>query len=277
MQAKGGIYKLSLTALMLMMLGCVKKPEIKNIAKPAFTEMIQEYQRNVRENNCWIDTSTFNLVVYLGKFDRLKMRPGLKCYFLYVTDLLCNGAYPALYAESDSFKLEDYIDAKLRKEGIKDSMDMFFRKFGLIYDFTSDSTKMACNNIIPEDSEEGYLQYLFFHEMGDQFALHWHANYMKKYVIANSSDIYNVYVEYDDYNTEGHGFRTDPDELVSLLIIHPLLTTKMEPERCLITWYEIDTHLGIHKKTYSIERHHPYLIKQIACKTIVDIDCHIIY
>jgi len=55
--------------------------------------------------------------------------------------------------------------------------------------YARDPRNRLCNNIIPDDSREGYLQYLFFHQMGEQFALFWHSYYEEKTVLCDKKDV----------------------------------------------------------------------------------------
>ena len=191
-------------------------------------------------------------------FDKLELKPNLKLYCTY-----CDfGTYgqPALYVRHDSLIIEDFIEQHLNnfyKSTRYDKSDIpkdvnDFRRDEILFGFAEDSVNKAKNNIIPNDSKFGYLQCLYFHLFGENFALKWHSNYTKGNVIFSRKEMERLY---NFYNTSSD-FTIEKDDLKK---IKKLLTKRFEPvmkmtgKSCEITWYESFLHLGFYKRTYKIE------------------------
>ena len=182
--------------------------EINNRSEFAyFIDQVQNYQKSVKliyiKSNPWkaadIDTSTFDLNFYLKLFDRMSLASGyqIHLYPSYGTD----SGNPFLYATHQSFneeayrtgrvnhythfwdsvitvKINNYKRENLSEEKILQRIKPWenMKKISAsreraIGSFAMDSVNRAFNHIIPTDSEMGYLQYLFFKVMGEQFGL----------------------------------------------------------------------------------------------------------
>ncbi len=239
----------------------------------AFIEKIKSYQDQVMlkaeqpPKHFSIDTTTFNLSTYFGLFDKLELKPNLKLYCTY-----CDfGTYgqPALYVRYDSLIIEDFIEQHLdnfykstgydKSDIPKDVND--FRRDEILFGFAEDSVNKAKNNIIPDDSKFGYLQFLYFHLFGENFALKWHSNYTKGNVIFSGKEMERLY---NFYNTSGDLTveKGDLKKLKRLLTKRFGPVVKMTDKSCTISWYESFLHLGFYKRTYKIERQAPYKIEK---------------
>ncbi|MHC1690301.1 MAG: hypothetical protein AB9833_05655 [Bacteroidales bacterium] len=230
-----------------------------------FIEKVQKYQDSVKlirtgKSPDFIDTSTFNINKYLQYFDKLYFPKGFKCHYVFWDGGM--GGYPILYVKKDSFKMERYLKNKIREFIKQCNIDktkitprlIDFQKNNLISKFAK--SNYARKYVIPEDNEAGYLQYLFFNRFGEQFVLKWHSYYSQKSVIFSDNEMMRLY----NYYSKSDQFSCTIEEFAKLLKIDPTPIIEMRNDKCVITWYEILTHFGIHKMTYEISRSSPYTI-----------------
>ena len=225
-----------------------------------------------------IDTTTFDIDKYLRIFNKLKLPPGLKCQYLYHDDQ--TSGYPILYIVKDTFDMESYLNREYIKRIRRDNIDTttftpkntkFLKDVFVLDGFAYQNN--AKKIIIPEDSKAGYLQYLFFNQFGEEFALKWHSNFGQKSVIFSKSELKRLY----NYYLVSELFTFDRKEFETLLNgnIRPIIV--MNKNSCLITWYEIMTHSGIYKRTYEISRALPYTIEQKENVKIIEINAEFIF
>lgn len=252
---------IKLTFSLLILSSCQSKIT-KELSKEEFIDRIQTYQDSLDfHKEIDNDSSTYNIREYLEFFDKIHMRSGLKCQYYHYCEFTTGEPY--FIAAGDSFNIKKYI--KLMELKYPDGTFFYWNR-----KLTSDSTRMARNNMIPEDSEIGYLQYLFFYEMGTQFALNWKSNFWQKHVICLKKDV--GYIKNKYLKSSSHHYKKE--DLESFEKINPAISIFIEHDRCLITWYEIEESFGIYKRTYSIKRSSPYSVTKINEEEIVQICCH---
>ncbi len=277
-----------------------------NIKSQSYCDFINEvktYQDSVElietfEDECRtpeIDTTSFDINVYLSLFDKLRLDSGKICR--YINSYSNRAGKPMLYVKDVNFNEDQYIKGKIATERSRidsvisqkkdslpeDELDRVVHLYenlkdcydskSVLMSYASDSVNRACNNLIPEDSPKGYLQYLFFHQMGEQFALYWHSYYGEKAVICSEKDIKHYLNRYK----EGDSFSYNEDEIRDLLHVDLTPKIKLDSSRCTITWYEIYTHAGIFKRTYTIERKYPFRIKNVDKEEITTITADFVY
>jgi len=233
-----------------------------------FIQEIQEYQDSVKLRNSGdlniIDSTTFNILEYLSFFNEIEIEEGIKIgvYFL---DNFYDGN-PYIYALRSKEKL---IDKNKRA----------------LYKFLNQPESRAKNHIKPNDSEIGFLQYLFFYEMGEQFALKWHSNYNEKYIICSKKKLRNVINEFKKYNQpysnkkemEVPLFGGDTIQIKKLEKINPAIQLEVGNEHCTISWIENRTHKGIYRCIYKIQREAPHEIEMVSEEELLDISIGFIY
>ncbi len=236
-----------------------------------FIQRVQAYQKTVKltsvgeyNQNDIIDTSTFNLKKYLNYFDKLSIQDSMKIDVYYFDNFLDGNPY--LYAIKRDQELENVV-------GISTDKKRTPKERNLLFDFFNDSISKAKNHIIPQDSEYGFFQYLFFSEMGEQFALKWHANYGEKYIICSSKMINQFIKEY----SKNARFSVDSVSLKKLKYISPEPIIKVRDDYYEITWIENRTHRGIFKCTYQLERKAPYKIKKVKAVELIEIIPNFMY
>ena len=109
--------------------------------------------------------------------------------------------------------------------------------------------------------------------MGEQFALMWHESYNEKSVIANAFDIKRILKEY----TNNTLYECNQKDLKKISKIDPTPRVILDTDQCIVTWYEIETHRGIFKRTYSISRSFPYRIQRLVNTCLLEIDITFVY
>jgi len=230
-----------------------------------FIERVQNYQKAVKIKQTGkfpdsIDTTTFNLNKYLQYFDKLIFPDGLRCHYIFADDR--EGGSPILYFKNDSLEIDSYIEKKFQDSVDKNNVAkglitkefVDVRKYQILCGFAEMNN--ARNFLKPEDTEIGYLQYLFFNQFGEQFALKWHSNYGQKSIIFSENEMKRLFIFYSNTND----FSCKIEDFKKLLEINLTPVIEFGNDKCIIKWYEIRTHSGIHKLTYEISRVSPYLI-----------------
>jgi hypothetical protein len=274
-----------------------------------FIRKIQDYQKSVKliehlDNESKVpevDTASFNINVYMSLFNRLKVDSGKVCCLIGLYDNRAGG--PLLYAKDKNFNEYEYISRKISEaneridsiisqnilkykrdnfseekinrmtrlyENLKRSYD---RTYALII-YARDPGNKLCNNLIPDDSKEGYLQYLYFYQMGEQFALFWHSYYGEKTVLCDKKDI-EYFLSY--YRERKGSFEYEENKIRDLLNLDMSPVVELDSTNCTIGWYEIYTHGGIYKNTYTIERAYPFRVKNVASEKIATISPMFLY
>lgn len=233
-----------------------------------FIQKVQNYQDYVKLKQVGdedeVDMETFDVDIYLSLFNRIKVDKGYKIGMYYMDNFLDGNPY--LYVLKSDQKL-------------KDKSKEYF------YNFLNKAEFKAKNHISPKDSEEGFLQYLFFYEMGEQFALKWHSCYNSKFIICNKKkqdEVINDFKKYniiktDKNNKDLPAFQVDLQALNKFAEIDPAIEFELTKEFCTITWIEDRTHKGIYKCKYKIQRHLPYKIEKIYEELLLDIKIGFIY
>lgn len=274
-----------------------------------FIKKVQSYQDSVklieRKNDAIkpveVDLTSFDTNVYMKLFDKLSLPTGLECH-LY-SNYHGDSGSPSLYVRSKTFNEKEHINHKLvqyslfidssiskkileyKRDNLSEERVSRMIKFyesqrnclnrdNALGGFALDSLNKACNNLIPEDSKVGYLQYLFFHQFGEQFARFWHSNYGNKSLLCSKTDI-KYFLDY--YCKQGSDYDYEENKIVDLLNSDLSPIIELSAKECLITWYEIETHKGIFKRCYRIERHSPFRIGKVTEEKIANISANFFY
>ena len=213
-------------------------------------QSIQNYQDSVKLKSTKrcdiIDPKTFDLTTYLKFFDKIEVEEGYKigvCYF----DNFADGS-PYLYAIKENKELKDNNKKSL-------------------YKLFNSKECQAKYHVKPTPSDIGFLQYLFFYKMGEQFALKWHSNYNEEYIICSTKKLSKVVAEFRKYNQsaerdndeiESPPFIVDVMELNKIEQINPAVEVESFNDYYLIEWIENRTHDGIYKCKYKIQNQAPF-------------------
>lgn len=240
-----------------------------------FIQKVQKYQDSVKIKTVGdydiIDTTTFDTKTYLAFFDNIDVVQGMKINVYFFDNFLDGNPY--LYALKETQSLESVIDSLSGKRRKSNSNKSRLKEHELLYRFLNDSSSKAKTYLKPQNTDEGFLQYLFFSEMGEQFALKWHSNYNEKYVICSSDMLKDVIAEYRDSEI----FSVDSLSLVGLEKISTKPTIESNSDHYNITWIENRTHSGIYKCSYQINRKNPYCIVRTSEERLLEIFINFIY
>lgn len=231
-------------------------------------ERIQNYQDSVKLKRSSdfdiLDSSTFDIHQYLSFFDEIEIEEGIKIDVYYFDNFLDGNPY--LYALK--------VGQKLITQNKKST-----------YIFLNRDEIRAKNHIKPKDTNNGFLEYLFFSEFGEQFALKWHANYNNKYIICSNKRldaVVNEFLKYNKIDTlenerELPSFAVDLRELDTFAQIDPSIKIVSTDKTITIKWIENRTHDGIYASTYVIQRQFPFEIKKIKDDILLKITIGFLY
>lgn len=273
-----------------------------------FIDKVQTYQDSVKLTSGklynTLDSTTFNFEEYMRIFNKIKTADNYKLGCEYFDNFL--DGKPYIYALKDTNSLYNTIKLEALKiirvdtlyktrlkivhrglfEFLNDTtkevnefeIRYVERQFEeayhhKLYKFLNDSSNRAFNHIIPEDSEIGYTQYLFFSKFGEMFALKWHANYGNKSIITSKRDVSEIIKFY----TNNELFDSNKNELRKLLKLNLTPTVQLNSNECLIIWYEIEEHNGVFRRTYRIDRKPPFTITLIEDKKLASISANFMY
>lgn len=234
-----------------------------------FIMNIQNYQDSVKlkyvGDHHIIDSATFDINTYLTFFDNIEIEKDYKIGVYFFDNFLDGNPYLFAIRDGEEFKTNN-----------KKSL----------YEFLNKKEIRAKNHIVPKDSEIGFLQYLFFCEMGEQFALKWHSNYNEKFILCSKKKFEEVINEFKKYNQPQTGeneaetsafFQVNLEELDKFAQINPDVKIEMTNEFCEVTWIEDRTHRGIYKCKYKIQRQFPYKIEKINEERLLEISIGFLY
>ncbi|MEZ5071274.1 MAG: hypothetical protein R2751_09955 [Bacteroidales bacterium] len=246
--------KLSAVLLFLLALDFPGANLVSGQSFCSFIETVSRYQDSVRldcrEGKCRIDSATFSLDVYLSFFDKLGLPEGKRCDCIYV-DRSADG-FPILFLERRNFK----------NPGPGRDIHSLMKP-----------RRRARENITPEDSLEGYLQYLFFYVMGEQFALYWHANYLDKHVVCSEEGVGALLAFLRDNDL----FVCSSTDMQMIENVDPTPVLWMNGRSCTITWIEVETHHGVFRRSYEVSRNHPFAVELKTEIQIAAIDTMFLY
>lgn len=219
-------------------------------------QKIQNYQDSVKlksiGDNDIIDSKTFDIHTYLSYFDSVEVEKGFEINVYFFDNILDGNPY--LYVLKENKKIVD-------------------KNKNSLYKFLNKTESRAKNHIIPKDSEKGFLQYLFFSEMGEQFALKWHSNYNEKRIICSSETLTNVINELSNSKK----FTADSIGLTKLKDVSPKILIERNNKDYTITWIENRTHSGVFRCTYQLKRNEPYEIIRTREEKLLEINMNFIY
>lgn len=268
-----------------------------------FIKKVREYQNSIQVNEHSgdeyqmpeVDTSSFDIDVYMSLFDKLTLKAGKKVFL--VNRYSKDSGKPVLCVQDTTFNMDKFVDEittkrvqhldslvdQLKSEYLNENfpedkingLERFrefrkksFTRNSALIQYALDSARRACNNLIPEDTPTGYLQYLFFNQMGEQFALFWHAHSLEKTVLCDKKDV-KYFLSH--YNERKVYFEYEENKIRDLLNIDISPVVELDSTICSIVWYEIHTQKGIYKNTYAIERTYPFRVKSVASESIATI------
>jgi len=261
---------------------------LKSQVNVDFIEKIQNYKEAIKLTtsnlmfNDFIDTSTFNIRAYMEMYPAIRIGKKGYVFDYYYYDNFLDGK-PHIYVRNKKFNLLNHINKNADKIKLKgEEREDFIRRS--IYWFLKDSCTKANRNVFPEDIEEGYLQYLYFYEFGELFALKWHANYEKKKVISTKQELKEILNQcleslqhIDSMETVGSISFCDTTALQRFLLMDSIISMQFNTDYVIVNWLEFEDWRGLFERTYKIMRTKPYQIELIDEKHLVEVWKNFIY
>jgi len=236
-----------------------------------FIDKIQDYQQNVEfdksSDYTIIDSKTFDIVKYLEMFDKLEIETTLKPQLFYVADMF--GGCPYLVAVQDTFNVSEYVKSELKTVKKDKYYDADNARGAVMSDLMFETSKLS-DFIVPTNSKEGFVQYLFYTEMSECFALYWHANYRKKLIITSTGKFKERMKPFRKSNL----YSIDKKKYSSLKKQDMSPQVAFRDGKYIIVWYEIQTHNGVYKRKYEIEDHPPYKIERVNDENVLQIQAN---
>lgn len=257
----------------------------------SFIKQVQDYQDSAKlvrlENQPpMVDTLTFNWKSYQNYFNELIFSEGVEFHLYNNYDQ--SGGSPLLYGLNNEFNGSIYTKEKLEKAISKIDSGEIKTKYKKQYlEYLSNQLKINPENyyarepennlmnfVQPGNSKMGYLQFLFLSEFGESFALFWHAFYGQKKILCSKNDI-DFYLNF--YSKQNDMFEIERAKLERLSTENLQPKVKFQHKKCKITWYEIWTHRGIYRKTYSIQKEPSFTVILENEQKVVDINAMFFY
>lgn len=240
----------------------------------SFIDNVQAYQDSIdlktgrRNYKDEIDSSTFSNEKYLQYFTKCKFPDSSTVKTFYLDNFLDGKPY-ILVMDTTQFNCKYKL---LKKNSFRYKLHGNDSIHRLFYDFVTNDESRAKNNITPTNSKMGYLQYLFFHEFGEMFALKWHESYHEKEIITGDWKIDSIEKE-----IRGSHFVTDLDDLVMLKEQDFNPEIKLKKNVVEITLIERKHFSGIYRTTYQIMRKAPYKVLRKKNEKLMSIQSTIIF
>ncbi len=250
-----------------------------------FIRNVQSYQQKVitikQERHRIIDPNTFNISTYIGFFDKIYIRAGFRIDALYYGNSMGGKPYLCRLSDTQDFT-EVYELISKKNESSKRmkgnlSSEANEKRYANTIDCNKKIRAFIKNTnirqvIIPEDSNLGFLQYLFLIEMGTQFALFWHSRYEIKYIVYSIEPIEELVKQNNDPM-----YKTRDKDLQRLRQSSLIPKIKRESEYYQIIWYEYRQFEGIYKCTFRINRMKPFEIKLTHTEEVLQIRSSLCY
>lgn len=234
-----------------------------------FVEKVCKYQDSVKivrqKDTGHLELNDFCINCYMKMFNALNVnKKNSRFNYIYLDNK--SDAKPYIYVADSLFCLQEYLEKESDKLEYTNVNKENFLHLTLC-NYLNDSINKACFNVVPDDNEEGYFQYLFFNEYGEQFALFWHANYRRRRIVCTENDLKNIISECIHGQSKLTSSEIDSVDCISFesdLIfevqkkgVSPKI--KMNESTCEIILYEKGKQ-NLMEKTYEISRTFPYKI-----------------
>jgi hypothetical protein len=243
-----------------------------------FTKRLNNYQSKVNiiwsENGVRLDTSTFNLIDYMNIFDKLSLK---ECYNLGMLYARFDfDAFPLIYAFPDTFSVDReiyksiiknkvFLDSilEIQLEELKECNDIWIEKKILrtinarenidsentfYHILNKDSLSKAYFHLEPEETREGYFQYLVFYLSGESFGLTGFYNLGFKKIICSNQDL-ELIIKLSESIPE-YNFNKEEAYQLFKLDLNP--TIEIYNNACFITLVEFNRY-GFFRIKYKID------------------------
>jgi hypothetical protein len=207
-----------------------------------YINKIQKYKENIKIKYSketqirYIDTTTFNINEYMQMFDLLKFKDTTKnyCFYYFYIDYQCS-AYPRIIVKEKDINFQNNLYILNRGEKIDFNYQLY--------------KTLAKDFLIPENSYMGYLQYLYFYELGNKFLFYGYASHQDKSIITSKKEKKKAIRKLYKQNFSIY----DKSKEFDNIDFAPKVNFTEDNEYCEIEWVE-KRYEGIYKCRYKISR-----------------------
>lgn len=242
-------------AIFLSVTALAAKAQLKvEYAYQDFIDRVTALQNQVTWRNGEVDFSEFNLDEYVATFDRLTLRShGMRP----VCDHTGRDGHARVYLLADSINFDSF------KNEWEDKLEQDPNSFDKMDEY-AENNKLS-RKFKAEDSPEGYFQLIVWREFGErQFALHWHANYGKAFLVCTKEALMGKLKELE----EDWSWNFTNEQREAIKQIDPAPVIRMERDRCIVRIVVIVPFGGIYAETYSISRKFPHIVDNTRTENV---------
>ena len=192
----------------------------------------------------------FDVAQYFQVLDHLSMQPGYTLDYVYHYDGM--GGYPILYVYSVD-QLPYATEADLAAAG---------------------ETGDYLSYIQTDDTAEGYFQFVLLSLKGNQFYLHWHANYNDTQVVCDKSDVKDIVAMLNG----NFGYRMPlAARLRAYLLGNVTPSVVIGEQTAEVQMVTFTQWGGFYLTTYTVSRSSPHVILDIQEENLIPYDCGVMF
>ncbi len=184
---------------------------------------------------------------YFTVLTHLQMEPGYTLDYVYYYDFM--GGYPTLYARP-----LDQAPYQTVSGGSDDLPSDFY-----------------LNHVQADGTPESYFELAVLDIMGQQFYLHWHANYNDTQIIADSDGLARLL----DGEFLGSALPADVRSQARQLDVQPVI--EIGEKTVTVSFITFTNWGGFYRATYTMQRDFPHTILDVEWEELVPYDCGIMF
>jgi len=197
------------------------------------------------------ESGDFDPMAFFDALDALTLKEGYRLDYVYVYDGL--GGYPVLYVRPDA------QPPFANLEELQASPDA-----AVMQDYLS--------FIQPDDTADGYYQYVVFATMAPKFYLFWHANYNDTRIVCTPERIKDI------INATGEFVGEMPvDDKAKALLINPTPTVSFFDNQVQVRIVIFTNWGGFYEQIFTISRTAPADISNVQEENLVPYDCGVMF
>ncbi|HOD06195.1 MAG TPA: hypothetical protein PKH92_14215 [Anaerolineaceae bacterium] len=193
----------------------------------------------------------FDPMAFFEALDALTIKEGYRLDYVYYFDGF--GGFPVLYVRPEEqvpFSSVEELDASPDAALMRDYMSY----------------------IQPDDTADGYYQYVVFSIMVQQFYLFWHSNYNDVQIVCTPEKIRQIIDATGEF-----GIEMPADDKAKSLLINPTPTVAFSEERVVVRIVTFTNWGGFFEKNYKISRTNPTTMYTAKNENLVPYQCGVMY
>ena len=215
---------------------------------PLYQDMgiIPEHFRveNPVENGTEFDPNRF-----IDALTHLSLEPGYVLDYVYTYDGM--GGYPTLFARPvDSPPYLSWADVP-------------------------ENAEYYLDHVMVDDTPEGFLQYILFSQVAEQFYLYWHSGYNDREAVCTSGEVKTIIKDLSDGDFGLPISFTGKLKALAMRQVEPMVT--IDTDTVTIEMVTFTMWGGFYQETYTIQRALPHTILEHERKLLVPYECGIMF